>query len=79
MADQELKVPENASGRFYVDETCIDCELCRELAPSNFVRWDLGRYSVVGRQPANPAEEAACREAMADCPVEAIGCDGEVS
>lgn len=73
MADVTEKVPENAPGRFYVDRTCIDCELCRETAPRNFVRQDDEGYSYVARQPRDQAEEAACREALWECPVEAIG------
>jgi ferredoxin len=77
MADPTTKVPENVPGRYYVDDTCIDCELCRETAPGNFERWDRGRYSFVSRQPEGPEEELACRSAMEECPVEAIGCDGD--
>jgi 4Fe-4S single cluster domain of Ferredoxin I len=36
MADVANKYPENAPGKFYVDEQCIDCDLCRETAPANF-------------------------------------------
>lgn len=79
MADLSSKVSENVPGRFYVDDTCIDCELCRESAPKNFLRWDAGRYSFVARQPGNPEEEAACQLALEECPVEAIGRDGEVN
>ncbi len=77
MADLREKVLENMPGRFYVDRTCIDCELCRETAPANFVRQEEEGYSYVERQPRNPSEEAACRTAMEECPVEAIGCDGD--
>jgi ferredoxin len=77
MADLDLRLPENVPGRFYVDQTCIDCELCRELAPAHFRRHDDGRYSVVHRQPGDPDELAACRAALAECPVEAIGDDGD--
>lgn len=76
MADRTQKVPENVPGRFYVDRTCIDCELCRELAPENFTREDDEGYSFVMRQPRDAAEEAACQVAMEECPVEAIGDDG---
>ena len=76
MADIDQKVPENAPGRFYVDATCIDCDLCRETAPANFVRQDDGSYSFVAAQPSGPDEEAACRAAMEECPVEAIGIEG---
>ena len=77
MADIDQKVPENVSGRFYVDVTCIDCDLCRETAPANFVRQDDEGYSFVSAQPASPAEEAACLAALEECPVEAIGIEGE--
>ena len=77
MAQPDQKVPENTPGRFYVDDTCIDCDLCREYAPSHFVRLDDGGYSYVYNQPATPEEEASCRSAMDECPVEAIGIDGE--
>lgn len=76
MADLNRKVPENSSGRFYVDVTCIDCDLCRETAPSNFNRIDKRKYSFVARQPSGVAEEAACLAAMEECPVEAIGSNG---
>jgi ferredoxin len=79
MADKNQKVEENVAGRFYVDATCIDCDLCRETAPRNFVRQDEGGYSYVAHQPQDPAEEAACLAAMEECPVEAIGDDGERS
>ena len=45
MADLSQKVPENVVGRFYVDATCIDCDLCRETAPANFLRLDDEGYS----------------------------------
>jgi ferredoxin len=76
MADKSQKVRENTPGRFYVDATCIDCDLCRETAPANFTRQDEGGYSFVYKQPSDPAEEAACLAAMEECPVEAIGSDG---
>jgi ferredoxin len=76
MADSTQKAPENVSGRFYVDLTCIDCDLCRETAPANFARNDDDGHSFVFHQPETPEEEAACRAALEECPVEAIGDDG---
>ena len=73
MADLDQKVAENAPGRYFVDSTCIDCDLCRELAGANFVRHDAEGYSYVRAQPGTPEEEANCRAAMDECPVEAIG------
>ena len=77
MADKSQRVPENVPGRFYVDDTCIDCDLCRETAPRNFTRQDAEGHSYVFHQPEDPAQEAACLAAMEECPVEAIGNDGE--
>ena len=76
MAEPKQKLPENVAGRFYVDATCIDCDLCRETAPENFTRSDAEGHSFVYRQPDGPAQEAACRAALEECPVEAIGDDG---
>ena len=76
MADVANKYPENAAGKFYVDEQCIDCDLCRETAPANFKRNDDGGHSYVYKQPESPEEEGLCKEAMEGCPVEAIGSDG---
>ncbi len=68
MADVANKYPENAAGKFYVDEQCIDCDLCRETAPANFKRNDDGGHSYVYKQRF----DLTCRR----CPVEAIGNDG---
>src|ERR1700746_468497 len=76
MADAANKYPENVAGKYYVDDQCIDCDLCRETAPANFKRNDDGGHSYVYRQPETPEEEGLCKEAMEGCPVEAIGNDG---
>ena len=76
MADKENRYPDNVAGGFYVDDQCIDCDLCRETAPNNFTRNDDGGHSFVFKQPENPDEVAQCVEAMEGCPVEAIGNDG---
>ena len=76
MADPNDKVPGQPGGRYYVDTQCIDCDLCRETAPENFVRNDEQGFSFVFKQPISPEEEDLCREAMENCPVEAIGSDG---
>jgi ferredoxin len=76
MADKAQKARENVPGAWYVDVTCIDCDLCRETAPENFVRQDDAGHSYVRRQPTTPAELAASQAAMEECPVEAIGNDG---
>ena len=76
MADPNDRVPENAPGAYYVDTNCIDCDVCRDTAPSNFTRADRGGYSFVFKQPESEEEKALCEEALLACPVEAIGNDG---
>jgi ferredoxin len=76
MADAANRYPESVPGKYFVDNQCIDCDLCRETAPDNFKRNDDGGYSYVFKQPANPDEENRCKEAKEGCPVEAIGDNG---
>lgn len=76
MADKNLKNPENVPGKYYVDSTCIDCDLCRNIAPAFFARHDEGGYSYVFKQPETPEEIAQAEEAKTSCPTETIGNDG---
>ena len=77
MANKADKWDQNAGGKFYVDQQCIDCDLCRETAPAFFMRNDEGGYSFVQKQPTTEEEIAVCMEALEGCPVEAIGNDGD--
>ena len=76
MADPNDKVAGQPPGRYYVDSNCIDSDLCRETAPVNFARNDEAGYSYVTKQPETDEEETLCKDAMDNCPVEAIGNDG---
>ena len=76
MADRNQKLPENVPGPYYVDTTCIDCDLCRSNAPRCFTRDDEGGYSYVWRQPTTPEEIADAERARQECPTETIGRDG---
>jgi len=78
MAQREKRLPENAAGKFYVDRWCIDCDICRDTAPAHFRREDENGYSYVYRQPETAEEFESCKEALNECPVEAIGEDGEI-
>ena len=82
MPDKGRKIEENVPGRYYVDQRCIGCMLCSEIAPDNF-RPGLAPdrsddYNFVYRQPSTEKEEGLCAESMDLCPVDAIGDDGEV-
>ena len=76
MANKDDRLPDNASGKWYVDSSCIDCDVCRTTAPNNFKANEDEGYSFVSKQPENPEETSQCEEAKASCPVEAIGDDG---
>lgn len=76
MADKTRKWPQNVAGPFYVDQECIDCNLCSEIAPDNFTVDDDDGHDFVYRQPETDVEHKLCKEAMESCPVEAIGSDG---
>jgi ferredoxin len=75
MAIPADRLSQNVPGRWYVDSTCIDCDLCRETAPTIFARYDETGYSYVQKQPQTPEEIALAEEARQGCPVEAIGND----
>ena len=77
MADKDSRFSDNVAGKFYVDENCIDCDLCREIAPAFFTRNDDEGHSYVFAQPKTKEEAELCMEALNDCPVEAIGDDGD--
>lgn len=77
MADKDARWPDNAPGRYYVDEECIDCDLCREICPECFAYNEEEGHSFVCAQPANPEQEERCAEALESCPVGAIGDDGQ--
>ncbi len=76
MAASTEKWSDNANGKYYVDKNCIMCDVCREIAPQIFMESDDGDHHILTRQPTNSSEEEAVRDAMDQCPVEAIGDDG---
>jgi len=71
MADRKKVLQINAEGEFFVDSTCISCDLCRQIAPEVFA--DSGRYSYVRSQPRDKIERRKAIRAMICCPVGAIG------
>jgi ferredoxin len=62
---------------FYVDKECILCSVCSDAAPENFRMSDDEDHDICFKQPENDQELAQCLEAMENCPVEAIGSDGQ--
>ena len=76
MANRNDKAPQNVPGPFYVDTSCIDCDLCRNTAPQFLTRYDEGSYTYAYRQPVTAEEIALAEEARLGCPTESIGNDG---
>ncbi|HXG92517.1 MAG TPA: MBL fold metallo-hydrolase [Blastocatellia bacterium] len=74
MALVDLKHAKNVSGDFFVDTTCIDCDLCRQIAPDVFS--DVGEQSVVYHQPETVEQEFAALKALVTCPTASIGVTG---
>src|SRR5207302_3934347 len=71
MANPKKRVPENVPGEFFVDSTCIDCDACRQIAPSVFR--DHGGQSSVSEQPRTPEERRRALMALVACPTASIG------
>lgn len=69
---EAAKLPSNAPGRYYTTEECDGCAYCASVAPENFDYEKSTNTYYVARQPQNPEEEDFVREAMEDCPVDAI-------
>ncbi len=71
MASIQKRRPENTEGLFYVDESCIDCDTCRWMAPEFFTR--IGEQSAVVRQPQSSADILRAAQALVACPTASIG------
>lgn len=80
--DQRVRRPENVPGAFFVDSSCINCDVCRKLAPDTFSK--VGPQSAVHSQP--PVESAssllddpvtaAAAAALVSCPTASIHAEG---
>jgi len=66
-------LPENAHGAFFVDDSCIDCDACRQIAPSTFARSRRLGQSIVAAQPSAGDDEARALMAVVACPTASIG------
>jgi glyoxylase-like metal-dependent hydrolase (beta-lactamase superfamily II)/ferredoxin len=73
MAREGDRLRENADGDLYVDASCIDCAVCRNLAPASFGRSTRAGQSIVVRQPTNDAQMLRAKMALVSCPTSSIG------
>ena len=76
MANPNKRVLENVSGDFFVDSTCINCDACRQIAPSVFA--EARETSFVKAQPVSRIEQRHAMQALLSCPTGSIGCLGDV-
>jgi len=65
------------SGKYFVNDACIGCTICSEIAPDNFRFNHEQGCAYVCKQPCTEKEERLCVEAMDVCPVSAIAVVGE--
>src|SRR5207245_534503 len=75
MANPKKRVPENVPGDFFVDSTCIDCDACRQIAPSVF--GEGAETSFIKAQPVSSADRRQALRALLACPTGSIGCLGD--
>lgn len=75
MANPNKRVAENVPGDFFVDSTCIDCDACRQIAPSVF--GEAAATSFVKSQPVSSADRRQALRALLACPTGSIGCLGD--
>ena len=67
------RLPENVPGAFFVDDSCIDCDACRQIAPATFARSPRHGMSYVAAQPLDADAERRARMAIVACPTASIG------
>jgi glyoxylase-like metal-dependent hydrolase (beta-lactamase superfamily II)/ferredoxin len=71
MADEKKRLDSNVAGNFFVDSTCINCDTCRQLAPTSFE--EVGKFSAVTTQPTDEGPTRQAYQALLACPVGSIG------
>jgi glyoxylase-like metal-dependent hydrolase (beta-lactamase superfamily II)/ferredoxin len=71
MARSDERRPGNADGMFFVDASCIDCAVCRTVAPASFAPRDGA--SIVATQPRSAHELLRAKMALVACPTSSIG------
>ena len=81
MADPSIRNPDNASGAWYVDDTCAPCHTCMDIAgpttAHKLLKYNADETKVFfAVQPSGPEQQNAAQEALEVCPSQAIGNDG---
>jgi len=71
MAHLSRRLSNNAAGDFFVDSSCIDCDICRQVAPETFHA--QAAQTVVYHQPTTPESVHRALMALVACPTGSIG------
>src|SRR4030095_8088158 len=71
MADAKRAYTQNVPGDFFIDDTCIDCDLCRQIEPSVFKQHS--GHSIIHHQPETPMMGHKAAMALITCPTGSIG------
>lgn len=75
MANPAERHPANVDGPWFVDRSCINCDVSRQCAPEMFGEADA--QAVVVRQPTTAGEVLDATRAMLACPTGSIGVTGK--
>lgn len=76
MAEKSRRLDYNVAGAYYVDDQCINCGVCMEIAPEIFKSNDDEGFAFVAKQPVTDEDMDLARDSLESCPVESIGDDG---
>ena len=72
MANRQRANPQDKGGGWFVDSTCIDCDVARQVAPG-LIGTDARGLSYFTRPPGSEEEEAMAWRALLACPTGSIG------
>ena len=72
MADPKRRNPNDKGDGWFVDTTCFDCDVARQLAPG-LIEADPRGLSYFARPPATPEEARMAWRAVLACPTGSIG------
>jgi ferredoxin len=78
MASFRDRVPQNVPGKFYVDSSCIYCELCVLTDPRTFRESNEMGWAFVFSQPKTNEELRIAMSGLECCPTHSIGFDGDI-
>ncbi len=66
------RLPDNVPGKYFTTDECDGCAYCASVAPDNFDYQKESNTYYIARQPQSEEEDEFVREALEDCPVDAI-------